>query len=279
MIPITRIVCPPVLAHPTDRRLNSSLSTYGQLTPIQVFKHDQSFFLIDGFKRLSFLSDYQSDIWAIIHDSHSYPRHLLEAQFDKITQSLISKLRFFQWALMYDFDCLDELSIKSYSSIKIHIKSILRMPKPILDFCHQKQLSFKQCLNLSFYDSNLLLAVLKLNPSASLFVQLSQKISDLSKRLSVSPNELLQNAPTTPIELNHFLLGLSLPTLNAVNADLADLSTKLSHTLPVHWDRSLENKLLTLRLAIRSGDDLTAIISDLSRPLNQRVLTDMLSLL
>jgi hypothetical protein len=171
----------------------------------------------------------------------------------------------------------NEALLKKYLKISM-------LPDEVLLFCHQKGFSLKRCLNLANHKRDLLTRFFSLRDSlaisASLAEEMLDNMNDYLRREGKTPDYLfarpdvqniLQSDMTVSKKtqaLRSLLRTLRFPMLSRIEREMHDIARNRfdSRHLSISWDRSLENRRITITGVVQSLEDFRALVEDISKP-------------
>ena len=176
---------------------------------------------------------------------------------------------------------LPYFSLKNSNHHLHQLRQICTLDAVIITFCEKKKFSFKQLYQLTLIEKDII-ALFKenidhFNFSARHFEEVISMSNDLIKRKSLTYSELttliknvkentkLSNQQQTT-QLKKELQELIHPTLTKQNKQISSAINNLSISkkISIDWDKTLENKGITLHTTITSEKDLQEIIDELN---------------
>ena len=276
--------------------LFSSLDRTGILVPVLADERHGVLHLIDGFKRV---------VWSRSRGVPSVPVRivpaditaeeifiiLLSAQEIYLKKSPVLKARFLSFVkeagvpeetIVHQFMPMLQLG-HDRALLKKYLK-ISGLPDDVLLFCHQKGFSLKRCLNLANHKRELLTRFFHLRGSiaisASLAEEMLNNMNDYLRREAKDPEYLFARQDIQGIlksdmavnektqALRSLLRELRFPTLSRIERQMDDIARGLPDLrhLSVSWDRSLENRRITITGTVQSLEDFRTLLGDISRP-------------
>lgn len=260
----------------------TSFDAFGILDPIIVYKDDNGqFHLVDGKKRIQFalLNKDQMIRATVLPEATPVTDVITLILCNKryeIEYSTINKIQFIYFAGSLNAPelwILNSLCIpfefKPHREFFRECERIYNMPKDLRFFGHEKKFSFKQLLNLSHHSRDILLQLIKWMPvlqfTASTLDEIASNLKDYLKKehkkisdFLVEPDiqELFDSSlsPRDKTEKLRRLIHLKqFPILFDKNSKIhkAVENLKLPREINVDWDRTLENKNITISLNVR----------------------------
>jgi hypothetical protein len=242
----------------------NSFDTLGILYPIIVYEdNNKRLHLIDGKKRAIFaLQSGDSNIRATVLPSSAINR----IQFIYFANSLNAAESWILQSLCIPFE------FKPHRDFFRECERIYNLPRELKLFCHEKKLSLKQMLNLSYHPQDLLTELLKWKSSiqltASILDEIASNLKDYFKRENRSISDFIGDHDVREIfdsslsprdktdKLRQIIRIKRFPVLSETNArmmkTIEDLN--LPKGIRVNWDCTLENKNVNLTLNIHNPD-------------------------
>jgi hypothetical protein len=168
---------------------------------------------------------------------------------------------------------------------------LAKLPEQVLAFCHEKQFSLKQCGFLTAYPEALLNGVLELSLhlTASTFLEILENLNDHLKkerllfldwlnRTEVQAILLESETPQSRTSrLREYLYGLRHPLLIGINQSLEKKTQVLqSSGVTVSWDKTLENRGVTVNVSASSTKDLIEKLTKASEENAMMIFQDIL---
>ena len=260
--------------------------------------------LIDGKKRLeTVLSQHRNHIPVILLSNatplknafklmHCYQQDQLKNSAIK-TALFISRLQEHQLdtdTIISDF--LPNLNCEPNKTTLQKAAKINKLPNSIKHICDNKNLSFKQCLRLTQFPTEILEKsaewTVTYNLSSSLFIETTETLYDTTYNSDQSLENLLTKNPFTPSSPQHqtndlktYLRQLKNPTLTEINTTIQDTidSCKLENHIKINWDKTCEEKETQITLKIQSQNDLETAIQTLQSEKTKESIEKILKLL
>jgi hypothetical protein len=263
----------------------NSFDTLGILYPIIVYEdNNKRLHLIDGKKRAIFaLQSGDSNIRATVLPGTTPVTDLLILilcnKRHEIASSAINRIQFIYFANSLNAAeswILQSLCIpfefKPHRDFFRECERIYNLPRELKLFCHEKKLSLKQMLNLSYHPQDLLTELLKWKSSiqltASILDEIASNLKDYFKRENRSISDFIGDHDVREIfdsslsprdktdKLRQIIRIKRFPVLSETNArmmkTIEDLN--LPKGIRVNWDCTLENKNVNLTLNIHNPD-------------------------
>lgn len=277
--------------------LIESIQSIGIQIPLLVQKkEDGSIYLIDGFSRFQAATALSLTKIPCIVLPPEYP--ILEMgklvflnHRTVIQSSTIAAIRFLsilEQLGISDVDLvqvfLPLLGFQSHPEFLKKCRLIQNMNPVHLDFFHEKQFSFKQCMMLASYDPQLITQLLawkaELHLTASIILELAEWITDYIKwhdlpLQSVFTDPELQKQIDSPYSsqektklVRTYFREKRFPELSHINQDLQSIKNTLNlpNHIDLNWDTSLDQSDITIQLKIRQKTDFEKSITFLEKP-------------
>ncbi|MBC8412413.1 hypothetical protein H8E50_01915 [bacterium] len=285
-----------------------TFDTLGIIHPITLYEDPAGrLHLIDGIKRIQFAR--QNGIHAIeatiLPSDTALQEIILLIMCNKrheIELSTINKIQFLYFAVSLNIPsewitnsiCMP-FSFKPHQDFLTECERIYTLPVELKLFCHAKNFSLKQLLNLSRYPVELLNMTLKwqtaLQLSASVFIELASGVRDYMRAGQHSlqafldepdVNELLESsmAPKDKTECFRRLLQIKrYPILTDVQTRINDRISNmdLPKEVCINWDQTLENKKLDIKISIQNGAEWRKAIASLNSDQAEDYLREILN--
>jgi len=273
----------------------NSFETLGILYPIILYRDDKKrLHLIDGGKRIQFaILNGETMIRAtILPESTSVSALIILILCNKrheIASSAMNRLQFIYFANSLNAPeswitqslCIP-FEFKPHRDFFRECEHIYNMPKELKQFCHEKKLSFKQLLNLSYYPRELIKQLVKwkssLQLTASTMDEIASNLKDYLKRDNISINDFLADpdvqelfdSSLSPREktdrLRHLIHMKKFPVLsetnNSIQKTIKDLN--LPKGIRVNWDHTLENKNVNITIDVKDPMQWQTLLKSLS---------------
>lgn len=289
---------------PSDS-LYHSLGAVGVLSPLLFLVVHGKRYVLDGFKRIQIARhleiqsfEYQNITPPLIDSRYIAETimgtHGIRLQHPILKACLVADLR----GHFSHQDCMDILPILGLDAHIVVMKKLMtlsQLPFALQLFCIQRNYSFKQCMQLTRFDSDMVLFWVNhaadIQLSASFLLQLSDRCTDLMTRHDWSFSHLLtviewvsllkQNiSPNTrAIRLRLRVETLTSPTIHQYNERLNTIVNELDPPAKIKWDSSLETKAVTVTLTVSHHDQLNDHSSWLAAPKTAHAIRSMLELL
>lgn len=295
----------------TDSIYTSNLKSQGILSPIlvkEIKKNDYE--LIDGLKRLKFainenLETLHATILPFTFQDIEILKILIINTKKENSLNTILNLKFIDTALnklnldkkQIISDIFPMLNINFHKDIFNQISKINTMQQEVIEFAEEKNLSFKQCLNLSNTNQNVLKLVFDwstyIHLSMSNILELSEMINDIciendlnleyfSNNEDIQETLISENNPNQKTKnLTNYIRKLRFPILTQTHQNINSITDKLKipKNIRLIWDHSLENKEIKLNLSIKNTQDIKNLSNFLSEENNQNLLNQVLEYL
>jgi len=272
----------------------NSFDTLGILYPIIVYEDDKKqLHLIDGKKRAVFaLQSGESSIRATVLP-HTTPvtdliMLILCNKRNEIASSAINRIQFIYFANSLNAKeswilqslCLP-FEFKPHRDFFRECERIYNLPRELKLFCHEKKLSLKQMINLSYHPLDLLEQLVKWKSSIQLTASILDEIASNLKDYCMRENRSLQDfmdeqdvrelfdSSLNPREktekLRHLLHIKRFPVLTETNAGIMKAIGDLNipKSIRIDWDCTLENKNVNLAVDIRDPDQWEDLLASL----------------
>lgn len=293
--------------NPLHLALEKSIKKEGIITPIITYKSDNGeYFLIDGINRLLIAKKSNiSEIDCLLVENISkdiFLQMIYTAQYNKISQSTISKISFLKLAIDIapnNKELLNNLfpllGLKNTPQVLKKIEKIASLPEEIILFFHEKNFSYKQCVNLSQYPKDLLEGLFsfkdKLNITASVALELLDHIASYLKMHNIDYNTFINNSSIEEIMssskhnnqqrtkiFRDYIFQKRFPILSKTNEKMRSIKEKidLDKNTSIQWDNYLENNFLTLTCQVDSSEIWPSIVENLSSNSVKAGISDLL---
>ena len=218
---------------------------------------------------------------------------LTAVQQGAIIHHLLEKEPFSRQEIITTF--LPVLGFESHDSVLRKILKISALPSALLHFAHDRKISLKQLHYLTRFPQDLLITfstyLPRLHLTASSCIEILEYVVDDCRKNNITAThyfaqpflqEILQsdNSPNgRTVALKQGLIKKVKPMLTKLNDDIqhAIQSLHLPPHITVDWDRSLEEKQLTVSFKSTQEKQLAETISLLQDPLILKTLTQILS--
>ncbi len=275
--------------------LFQSLEENSILTPILVAKINHmegDFLVIDGFKRLRWALKKRLTEVPVLNTGTMTRRQvllLLLSRYSGHLKTCATKALFLNHLSEAGFpkDLLMDLAMKGlglqpFGGLLEKYLRVSTLPKEVLRFCHEKDLSLKRCLNLTHQPRRLLEKIIRLRNrvsiSASLLLELTDNISDILKRDEITAEEFFEKEEIKQIfsremDINQrtrlfrkTVKQMRYPLLTRLQGELQDIQKDYFKNSPfmVRWDETLENKKVTISASVSDLSQLSDIVDAIS---------------
>ena len=167
------------------------------------------------------------------------------------------------------------------------ILNIAKCPQNIRHYATEKQLSLKQLTIFTTYSNDYLHwvydnIITPYMPSCALLLELTESLYDIKQRYNytlqqlsnlITINSTTTSQKTTIQLLRNIIMQHRHPTLHKHNTTIQSTinSLDLPKSIAINWDKTLENKELTITLSLKKQTDLKLIdtLHTNKQPLNQ----------
>lgn len=286
----------------------NSFDTLGILYPIIVYEDDKKqLHLVDGKKRAAFaLQSGESNIRATVLP-HTTPIAdliilILCNKRYEIASSAINRIQFIYFADSLNVAepwILQSLCIpfefKPHQDFFRECERIYNLPRELKLFCHEKKLSLKQMLNLSYHPLDLLEQLVKWKSSiqltASILDEIASNLKDYCKRENRSLQDFMDEpdvrelfdsslSPREKTERLRQLIHIKIfPVLTETNARIVKTieDLNLSKGVRINWDSTLENKNVNVAIDIHNPKKWHGILDTLGSKEVRAALEDILN--
>ncbi len=270
--------------------------------------NSQYLHLIDGFKRYQWacrkgLSGIDVKILAQDFPDLKIATYLAHEHAGIISSTIAAKALFITFCSGLGLEnedlievILPAIGLPAQRSLLDKYRRIGALPQEVLSFCHEKSLSFKRCLNLTYHDRKLLAWLMghrnALHLTATIFQELLDAFDEIMRRKEMSFHDLKDTQDISKIlkdealsasektaRLRGMLRLLRQPTLTAINADLDKWRCQVeggNHVLSIGWDRSLEYEHVEIRARITDMAQLEAVMEHLQSDRSLSAINKML---
>lgn len=273
----------------------NSFDTLGILYPIILYRDDKKrLHLIDGGKRVQFaILGGETMIRAtILPESTPVSELIILILCNKrheIASSTMNRIQFIYFANSLNAPeswieqslCIP-FEFKPHRDFFRECEHIYNMPRELKHFCHEKKLSFKQLLNLSYHPRELIAQLVKwkssLHLTASTMDEIASNLNDYLKREKIRISDFLADpdlqelldSSLSPREktdrLRHLIHMKKFPVLsqanNRIQKTIEDI--QLPRDIRVNWDHTLENKNLNITIDIKDPMQWQALLKSLN---------------
>ncbi len=275
--------------------LFQSLEENSILTPILVakIKHiEGALMVIDGFKRLRWALEQGLTEVPVLKAGEMTRRQvllLLLSRYSGHLKTCATKALFLNHLSEAGFpkDLLMDLAMRGlglqpfWGLLEKYLR-VSTLPKEVLRFCHEKDLSLKRCLNLTHQPRRLLEKIIrlrhKISISASLLLELTDNISDILKRDEITAEEFLEQEEIKQIlsqemDINQrtrlfrqMVKEMRYPVLTRLQGELQDIQNNYFKNSPllIRWDETLENRKVTISASVSDLSQLSDIVNAIS---------------
>lgn len=275
--------------------LIASFETQGILNPLTVHEtKNKEYHLLDGFKRFDYLKKKKStdiacrvlnqtqlntkDGLILFFTLHPECQAAAPASKAKWVQALVQHIK--KTTIRNEF--LTLLNLPAQDNILRQCIKISKLPEAICQLSEEKQFSFKQCFHLTRFNVEILNEFARLLPyfnfSASTFLECLERLSDHCRQKKKSATQILNqtsfqsllHASDTPSEktkqLREQLQTLRFPELNRLQSQFNSSYKKLRLPSNTHvdWDKSFEEKKLSLTISFTNTASLQKTIDQVS---------------
>lgn len=277
--------------------LGMSLTRQGIISPLLVhIDKNKAIHLVSGFSRAAYSLKYNLNTVPCIVLPIDYPvldimQIICSEYFEEITINAISKSRYINLAKRLEIEkakiitnIFPLLGIEQQETLFSNYSSIIELPEIALKFCHEKNFSLRQCLNIARHPKALVEWIFNkkndLNLSASLLEEILNNLTDYMKFNAILVADLISSSEINNIfnpqnstqiktaKLRAFAHDRKYPILSNTTKKMMDIrkNVKLPHGCDLRWDTTLEIKELTLTINISKTSELNSTLSSLSKP-------------
>jgi hypothetical protein len=302
-------ICPQNKPNTSEALLSNSIQKIGLQKAILVYQNKKKFYLLDGIKRLKIaqklgFKQMPCQILAAKTKNSDIAKLILINHFTQITSSIAQKIRFIaylhklkisQTTILKDFFPI--LDLAGQKNILAKGLKIAKLPPEILTYCHEKQLSLKQCLTFTFYPKTLINLIFswhkEFNLSASLIFEFMENLHDYLRKTNKNLDNFLREQKLEEIftsgksqsekanMLREYIKNLRNPQYENICQQMENIKKEL-HLPPeinLNWDKSLENKEINLSVKIKNSKIWDQYEKKLSSPKISQAIEDLLSFL
>ncbi len=265
------------------------------LTPILVAKINRmegALMVVDGFKRLRWALKKGLTEVPVLKAGDMTRRQvllLLLSRYSGHLKTCATKALFLNHLSEAGFpkDLLMELAMKGlglqpFGGLLEKYLRVSTLPKEVLRFCHEKDLSLKRCLNLTHQPKLLLEKIIRLTHmisiSASLLLELTDNISDILKKDEITAEEFFEKEEIKQIFSHEMDMNqrtrlfrqtvkqMRYPVLTRLQGELHDIQKDYFKNSPliIRWDETLENKKVTISASVSHLSQLSDIVDAIS---------------
>jgi len=275
--------------------LFQSLEENSILTPILVAKINRmegALMVVDGFKRLRWALKKGLTEVPVLKAGETTRRQVLLLLLSKYSGHLktcATKALFlnhlseagFPKDLLMDL-AMRGLGLQPFGGLLEKYLRVSTLPKEVLRFCHEKDLSLKRCLNLTHQPKLLLEKIIRLTHmisiSASLLLELTDNISDILKKDEITAEEFFEKEEIKQIFSHEMDMNqrtrlfrqtvkqMRYPVLTRLQGELHDIQKDYFKNSPliIRWDETLENKKVTISASVSHLSQLSDIVDAIS---------------
>ncbi len=274
--------------------LLQGLERSGILSPILSIKKtgNPNPLVIDGFKRIKWALSSKIDTVCVITLPQMEEEELvvfLTTKYAPTLDTCVVRALFLYFLVEKSFKhktivekVMPILGLEPHKGLLERYLKIAGLPHKLLLFCHEKDFSLKRCINLSYKPRRLLETIIGLNGvislSASLLQELCDNIHDILRRDDMDVEAFfelkqvrdilgMEKDPSTKTRLlRRFVWQMRYPVLSSVHAQIEEIEKRHFSNMPfcIKWDRSLENRKITITGSVSSPNELDSLIDALS---------------
>jgi hypothetical protein len=287
--------------------LESSLCDVGQVGALIVQEYSKGKFqLVDGFLRAAWgLKNKQKEVLCVVLGKETGPEKIIDIllleHYDRILFSVTARVQFLRYAegLGVSDDLLIQkylpaLQFEGHKNILDRCKSVADLPEKVLEFCSEKQFALKQCFSLTQYDFDLLMTVFswrgELSLTASIIEELLENLNDYLRAASLTVSQFVDDLEFLGVmsldlpagektqRVRNFIRQKRYPVLSEVNSKMDEIAKnmKLSSNINISWDRTLENKGLTVSVRVQGADDFENGVKTLGKDEIKKLMKELL---
>lgn len=290
-----------------DEDLRASIAELGQIDPVTVHEvADGEYHLVDGFARCACLAMegaafVDANVVAAEASPESLMRYYFLAHQPRILESAAQRVRFLSLArrcgvgdetLVQHF--LPMVGFEAHPRLLRRCEAVAALPEEVLQFCHEKRFSLKQCLHLTRHPAELLSWLFDwrdhLALTASIIEELAGHIGDHLRGSGTSMAEFRQRpelvelfaARMSPQErtrrLRDTVRRWRFPVLTQVQSEMESIrnAMNLPQPMELRWDPTLEQHAVELRILVRSDEQWPEIAEAIGRPETRRGVRELL---
>lgn len=281
---------------PYCKALSESLREQGILEPLVVFENaPNEFHLIHGFLRMTFCIQNQvNEIPTVILPASTSPETVLDyvcvAFFKDLQNSVVVKAKMINLANQNGINrkkiiekYLPLLGLEAHETVLKKLESILKLPPQILNYCHEKKFSLRQCIHLTRHPTELLKTVFfwhnHIHLSASLFEEILNHLKDCMRLEKKTPHELLasmelESLLTSSLDphvktetLRDRIRKRKYPILSKTNDQMHQTvqNLQLPSSVQLKWDPTLEIRALEVGIKVQSLQEWQEALSSLNK--------------
>ena len=261
--------------------LATSIARIGLIEPIVVHElANGERHILDGVARWAAVREIeQTHIAACLLSPQTDPSELMRLYFlahrSRVMVSAVNRVRFLDLAKQTGVtsealrdEFLPLVGFDAHDRLARRCATVAELPGPVLDFCHEKRFSLKQCVHLTRHPVELLELLFqwrdRLALTASIVGELAEHIRDYLRAsdLQVAEfadlpiiTEVMQN-DASPQErtaaLRRVVRKLRFPMLTEIQTTLESIrgDMRLPKGVELRWDPTLEQKALELRIRL-----------------------------
>ncbi len=187
-----------------------------------------------------------------------------------------------------------QFGFKPYIEFLKDCDRINNLPEEIKLFCHEKKISMKQILNLSYYPEDILLQLMQwrsgIQLTASTMNELASNLKDHMRAqhrtikdlvLENEVQEVIQSSmsPRDKTErLRKLIHAKRFPVLSEINTRIEEKVSQLNlpESISVNWDRTLENKNVGIAVRLHDHGQFEGLLKILDSPEVGKIVKDIL---
>jgi len=271
-----------------------SFNSLGILYPVLVYRDENGqYHLIDGRQRLRFIKEMgEKTVNALILPHQIHVTDIITLIFsnkkDVIESSVINKIQFI--CLAMDLNASESwiihslcipLKLKPHKDFLSKCRHIMDLPHDLRLFLHEKRFSLKQIINFTLYPHDLIEQVIKwrgdLHLTASILDEITHDLYDYLKRHGKGIKDFLQEPDVQELfessynprqrteRLRQLIKSKKYPVLSATNQRIQEMvaSLDLPEEVKIHWDKTLENRRLSIIIDLTEAMQLKEVIERL----------------
>jgi len=256
------------------------------------------FHLVDGFHRFAWLERQGKESLACIClPEHTPLDQLLQLVFLRkekvILESAAARARYVRFCREAGASSeilvktiLPWLELQPHAELLSRLETVAALPKPFLDYCHEKRVPLKKCSTFARMPQEILTEVFswrdRLNLSVGLIEEFATLVHDILRSTPMPLDAFLQTtdickAPSID-KTRALLRAKRFPTWTAQQAKIGAIRDRLRlpPSVDLRWDPSFERKEVSVTSTFRSMDEWPKVRDALSSPETENTLRDIL---
>jgi len=278
--------------------LTLSIKQVGILSPLTVHQMGDAFYVMDGFKRTKLATELNiKEIPCIIlpeeTEALAIATLILQKEEATVQQSAVRKSLFLALCQKLEISndelepLLNILNIENHSRVIRQYLNVAELPHEVLSFCDEKGFSLKQCTHLSkhprFLLNQLFLWREQLHFTAAIIEEILNHFKDIMRIENIDLKQIEQEEGFIAImqsqsnnqqrtqALRTWLRLRRYPRLSSIQKSMDQTVNDMGllKGVNLNWDRSLENRGVTITASITEPEQWSEICSSLAKSSTQ----------